>query len=106
MIESHYFWTNILLLALGTLIIRGLFIALSSRMNITNRWRQIFSYIPAAILPAFVAPAVFFHEGHQAWIFGKERFLVLILATFVCFYSKNTLFTIASGLAALYFLNV
>ncbi len=105
MIESSYFWTNIFLLAAGTLAIRGIFIGMSSRIQISDRWREIFSFIPAAILPAFVAPAVFFHEGHQAWIFGKERFLVLVLATAVSFYSKSTLLTILFGLTTLYFIN-
>jgi branched-subunit amino acid transport protein len=105
MIEPSYFWTNIFLLALGTLAIRGTFIAMSSRVKISDRWRQIFSFIPVAILPAFVAPAVFFHQGHQALLFGKERFFVLVASTAVCFFSKSTLATIAFGLVALYLLN-
>ena len=105
MIEPNYFWINIFLLGMGTLTIRSTFIAMSSRIIVRPRWRQIFSYIPAAVLPAFVAPAVFYHEGHQTLIFGKERFLVLVLSTAVCFYSKNTLLTILFGLTVLFFLN-
>ncbi len=104
MIETNYFWLNVILLAVGTLTIRGSFIAMSSRITISDRWRQIFSYIPVAVLPAFVAPAVFFHEGHQAWLLGKERFIVLIISTAVCFYTKSTLITITFGLVALYLL--
>ena len=105
MIEANYFWRNILFLAIGTMFIRGTFIAMSSRMKISDRWRQIFSFIPAAILPAFVAPAVFYNEGHQAWLLGKERFCVLVISTAVCFYSKSTLITILFGLGLLYFIN-
>jgi branched-subunit amino acid transport protein len=105
MIDSNYFWTNILFLAAGTLMIRGTFIAMSSRIRISDRLREIFSFIPAAVLPAFVAPAVFFNEGHQAWLLGKERFFVLIVSTAVCFYSKSTLLTILFGLGFLYLLN-
>lgn len=106
MIAPNYFWTNILLLALGTFTIRGIFIAMSARIKISDRWRQLFSYIPAAILPAFIAPAVFFHEGHQAWLLGKERFFILVISSVVCFYSKSTLATIVFGLAALYLINL
>ncbi len=106
MIEPSYFWTNVLFLAIGTIAIRGTFIIMSSRIKISDRWRQIFSFIPAAILPAFVAPAVFYNEGHQAWLWGKERFFVLIFATAICYYTRSTVATIAFGLAALYFLNV
>lgn len=105
MIDSNYFWTNILFLAFGTLMIRGVFIAMSSRVKISDRLREIFSFIPTAVLPAFIAPAVFFNQGHQTWLLGKERFLVLVISTAVCFYSKSTLLTILFGLGFLYLLN-
>ncbi len=104
MIEQNYFWTNVFLLSVGTLLIRGSIIAISSKVKISDRWREIFSYIPAAILPAFIAPAVFFHQGHADWLYGKERVLILILATIVCYVSKSTMATIACGLIALYFI--
>lgn len=102
MIESSYFWINIVFLAIGTLAIRGAFILFSSRLHISPRWREIFSYIPAAILPAFVAPAVFFHQGHSSLLLGKERFVVIILATAVAYWAKNTLMTVVTGLLFLY----
>ena len=55
--EARYFWINVLLLAVGTFLIRGSMVALASRIKITDRTRRIFSYIPAAILPAMVTPA-------------------------------------------------
>jgi branched-subunit amino acid transport protein len=105
MIEPGYFWNNIFILALGTIAIRGSIIALSTKIKISERWKEVFSFIPASILPAFVAPAVFFHKGQVDWIFGKERFLALMLATVVCYFSKSTLTTIGFGLAALYLLS-
>lgn len=102
MIESGYFWQNTLILAAGTLLIRASIIFLSARVKISDRIKELFSYIPAAILPAFVAPAVFLHEGHVAWAYGKERLVILVLAVLVCMYTKSTLATIAFGLTALY----
>ena len=102
MIEPAYFWRIVFFLAVGTLAIRGSIIFLSNRIKISDWWREIFSYIPAAILPAFIAPAVFFHEGHIQWMAGRERFAVLILATAVCYYTRNTLATISFGLFMLY----
>lgn len=102
MITQSYFWMNVLLLALGTLVIRGSIIAVSTKIKISSRLKELFTYIPAAILPAFVAPAVFFHQGSVEWAFGKERTLVLILATLVCALTRSTLATIGFGLSALY----
>lgn len=105
MIESDYFWSNVFCLALGTLAIRGSIIAISAKIQISDRWKEIFSFIPAAILPAFVAPAVFFHQGHVDWAFGKERFFVLLLASAICYFSRSTLATIGCGLFLLFLLN-
>ncbi len=102
MIEASYFWTNVFILALGTITIRGSLIFLSSRIKISARVKELFSYIPASILPAFVAPAVCFHVGSVDWLLGKERFAILILAGFVCYKTKSTLVTIFFGMIALY----
>jgi branched-subunit amino acid transport protein len=106
MIETSYFWWNIFFLAVGTFAIRASIIAVSSKVKISDWYKEIFSYIPAAILPAFIAPAVFFHEGHIEYLYGKERFLVLVLATVVCFVWRSTLATIGFGLALLFTLNL
>lgn len=100
--NDQYFWLNIFLLAIGTFAIRGSIIAISSKVKISDRTKELFSYIPAAILPAFVAPAVFFHKGHTEWLFEKERLVILILATVLCWFTRSTLATICFGLVALY----
>ena len=102
MIESSYFWTVIVLLGLGTLCIRGSIIFLSSRITISDRVREVFSFIPAAILPSMIAPMVFFHQGQVDFIAGKERFAILVLATVVCYYTKSMLGTICFGLGTLF----
>lgn len=102
MIPDFYFWTIAFTLALGTLLIRGSIIAVASRVKISDRIKETFSFIPAAILPAFVAPIVFFHEGQVEWAFGKERLFILILAVGVFYFKRSTLLTIAFGLCALF----
>lgn len=104
MIPSNYFWLNIFFLSIGTIAIRFSFIAFSSRLKISDRLKDIFSFIPSAILPALIAPGVFFHKGSVAIVQGKERFVILILATIVCYLTRSTLATIAFGLVALYFM--
>lgn len=105
MIESSYFWTNVFILAIGTISIRGSLIAMSSRIKISPRIRDLFSYIPASILPAFIAPAVYFNTGSVSWLFEKERLVILLLAGFVCYKTKSTLATICFGLITLYLIH-
>ena len=102
MIPQGYYWVNVVLLAVGTLVIRGSIITLSAKVKISDRLKELFTFIPAAILPAFVAPAVFFHKGTVEWMMGKERAIVLVLATILCAVTRSTLATIAFGLVALF----
>ncbi|MBN8541127.1 MAG: AzlD domain-containing protein [Deltaproteobacteria bacterium] len=104
MIEPAYFWTVVALLALGTLAIRGSIIAISSagKFVISDRMRELFSFIPAAIIPAIVAPMVFFHSGKVEWLGHRERLWVLLLAIFVCYFTRHMVATVGFGLFALY----
>lgn len=99
------FWVIVAGLAAGTFLIRASFIYLSSRVSIPKKYRDIFSLIPAAIFPALIVPMAFFHEGSNEALYNKERFVVLIISTAICFKIKNILLTILSGLFVLYFLN-
>lgn len=96
------FWLIFGSLAAGTFAIRISIIAVSARVRISNRTKEIFSFIPASILPAFMAPAVFYHEGHAEWLWGKERLIILMGACVLCYFTRSTLATIAFGLVALY----
>lgn len=105
MIPSEYFWSNILLIAAGTIAIRGSIIAISARVKITERQKEIFTFIPAAILPALTLPMVAFHQGQSQLLHGKERLFVLILATGLCWLTRNLLITIIFGLLLLRYLS-
>lgn len=102
MINPNYFWIVIFFLSIGTFLLRFSLIALSSRVTISDRTKEILSYIPAAVLPAFIAPAVYFHKGQVDWIFGKERILALAFATIILLLTRSILLTIVSGLLILY----
>lgn len=102
MITDSAFYIAVGLVGLGTLTIRGSFVFLASKIHITQRSRMIFSFIPAAVLPALVTGMVYFHQGQVDWLAGKERMIVVTLAAVVSYYSKNMLVTILFGLTTLY----
>lgn len=104
MIDAHYFYLITLVLVIGTLIIRGGFIAFSHKVNISPMARELFTYIPAAILPCLIFPGVFFDQGNVEWLGGKERLLVIVVSFMLTYFIRNTLFCITTGLALLYWL--
>ena len=104
MIETNYFWIVTFFLTVGTFIIRGLFIFLSTKIKISERAKEILSFIPAAILPAMIAPMVFYHQGQVEYLMNKERLIILILAVLFCYFIRNMLLTLGFGLGLLYLL--
>ena len=105
MIGSKYFLINVVLLMIGTISIRGSFISLSGKMNISDKVRQLFTYIPAAIFPALIVPVTFYHQGESQFLFGKERCAVMLAMICISWFMRNTLAIIALGLVALYFVS-
>ena len=105
MINENYFLLNVVVLSFGTIFIRGFFIALSGKMRIYPRAKELFTFIPAAIFPALIVPATFFHQGTLEYLGGKERFLILIAAAIACFFVRSTLFVISFGLVLLYLIS-
>ena len=102
MIDNNYFLLNVALLVVGTIIIRGFFIALSGKMVISSKVKELFTFIPSAIFPALVIPATYFHQGTVELIAGKERFLILLISGIACYFVRNTLFVICFGLLLLF----
>jgi branched-subunit amino acid transport protein len=102
MIDGNYFLFIVLAMAVGTLAIRYSFIALTGRLNLSPRVRELFTYIPAAILPALFVPATFFHQGKVDFLGGKERFLILLASGVACYLVRNTFFVVSFGLVMLY----
>ncbi len=102
MIQAEYFWLNTFLLAVGTLLIRSSILMFSSKIIISDRLKEIFSFIPSAVLPALAAPMAFYHPGTVDWLFNKERVVILLLATVVAYFSKKMTTTLLFGLVFLY----
>jgi branched-subunit amino acid transport protein len=102
MINENYFVICVIGLAVGTISIRGSFIALSGKMKISDKVRDLFTYIPAAILPGLIIPATFFHQGRIEILLGKERFIILMISALFAYFVRNTLAIICLGLTLLY----
>jgi branched-subunit amino acid transport protein len=102
MIGPNYFATIVFFLALGTFSIRCSIILLSSKVKISEHVKEIFSFIPAAVLPALIMPMAFFDRGEISWMLGKEKFIILIIAAIISYFSRSMLLTVLLGLVLLY----
>lgn len=99
--SGSYFWTNILALATGTLIIRGSMIFLLAKARFSETTREILSYVPSAVFPAIIAPAILLHQGHVDWLAGKERIPAALLTIAVFLVTRSPLGSLVAGIALL-----
>lgn len=104
-IDNTYFLIVVALLSVGTILIRGSFISLAGKMVINHKLKDLFTYIPAAILPALIIPATFFHQGKVDYLLNKERFAIVLASLILGHFIRNTLAIISFGLIALYFVS-
>ncbi len=87
-----------------TFLTRFSMIALLKKEMFNDRIREILSYVPSAIFPAIIFPAIFLNNSGSIQIEDNPKILASIIAIIVGILSKNILATIFSGLAAYWLL--
>mgnify|MGYP001309626091 CR=1 FL=1 len=84
-----------------TFAMRLSFIYLFGRFEFPPLVRRALRYVPAAVLSAIVLPAMFLPDGALDLSLGNYRLQAGLVAILVAWRTRNTLFTILSGMAAL-----
>tara|TARA_Y200000002_G_scaffold135440_1_gene111647 strand:- start:119 stop:370 length:252 start_codon:yes stop_codon:yes gene_type:complete len=75
-------------------------IALLKKEMFNDRIREILSYVPSAIFPAIIFPAIFLDNFGTIQLEDNPKILAAIIAMCVGIYSKNIIATIFAGLAS------
>ena len=93
-------WLLITYCGLITFFTRFAMIALLKKEMFNERVREVLSYVPSAIFPAIIFPAIFLNNAGSIQIEDNPKILAAIIATAVGIFSRNILATIFSGLAS------
>lgn len=91
----------------GGLITFGLrfsLIYLFGKFDIPETMRRALHYVPPAVFSAIIIPELLLSNDALDLSFANTRLLAGILAIVTAWYSRNTLFTILVGMAALFLL--
>ena len=75
-------------------------IALLKKEMFNDRIREVLSYVPSAIFPAIIFPAIFLDNTGSFDFTDNPKILAAIIATCVGIFSRSVLATIFSGLAS------
>lgn len=79
-------------------------IAILKKEMFNDRIREVLSYVPSAIFPAIIFPAIFLDNFGQFQFEDNPKILAAAIAVIVGVLSKNIIATIFSGLASYWFL--
>ena len=79
-------------------------IALLKKEMFNDRVREVLSYVPSAIFPAIIFPAIFLDNIGSIQMEDNPKILAAFIATIVGIFTKNIVATIFSGLTTYWFL--
>ena len=97
-------WTLIIYCGLITFLTRFSMIALLKKEMFNNRIREVLSYVPSAIFPAIIFPAIFLNNTGSIQLEDNPKILAAIIAMMVGIFTRNIIATIFSGLTSYWLL--
>ena len=97
-------WALILYCGLITYLTRFSMIALIKKEMFNDRVRQILSYVPSAIFPAIIFPAIFLDNSGLILLDDNPKIIAAIIASIIGIFSRSIIATIFSGLASYWFI--
>ena len=97
-------WALIIYCGIITFFTRFAMIALIKKEMFNDRLRKILSFVPSAIFPAIIFPAIFINEAGLFQMEDNPKIIAAIIAMMIGIFSRSIIATIFSGLASYWFL--
>ena len=91
-------WLSIIIAGILTYFTRMTMIALVSRDMLGDRIKEVLSYVPSAVFPAIIFPAIFINDYGTFIEMNDPKIFGAIVAIIVGYFSRNVIATILSGL--------
>ena len=97
-------WLSIIIAGILTYFTRMTMIALVSRDMLGDRIKAVLAYVPSAVFPAIIFPAIFINDFGSFVEMNDPKIFGAIIAVIVGYFSKNIIATILAGLLSYWFL--
>ena len=91
-------WLWILIAGIVTFLTRFSMIALINPKKLNNNTKKVLTYVPSAVFPAIIFPAVFLDKQGLFLSIDHPQILAFFVAIIVGYFLKNIILTILSGL--------
>ena len=89
---------SIIIAGILTYFTRMTMIALVSRDMLGDRIKAVLAYVPSAVFPAIIFPAIFINDYGSFIEMNDPKIFAAIVAIVVGYFSRNVIATILSGL--------
>ena len=89
---------SIVIAGILTYFTRMTMIALVSRDMLGDRIKAVLAYVPSAVFPAIIFPAIFINDYGSFIEMNDPKIFAAIVAIIVGYFSRNVIATILSGL--------
>ena len=91
-------WLSIIIAGILTYFTRMTMIALVSRDMLGNKIKAVLAYVPSAVFPAIIFPAIFINDYGTFIEMNDPKIFGALVAIVVGYFSRNVIATILSGL--------
>ena len=94
----------IIIAGIITYLMRMTMIALVSKDMLGNKIKAVLEYVPSAVFPAIIFPAVFINDYGNFIEIDDPKIFGALIAIIVGYFSRNIIATILAGLISYWFL--
>ena len=91
-------WLIIIISGLITFFLRFSMISLIKKDMLSEKTRILLSYVPSAVFPALIFPAVLLENSGSFVSYNDPKIIAILVAILVGYFSKKIIATILSGL--------
>ena len=91
-------WLSIIVAGILTYLMRMTMVVLVDRKMLGDRIKAVLAYVPSAVFPAIIFPAIFINDYGTFIEMNDPKIFGAIVAIVVGYFSKNVIATILSGL--------
>jgi len=97
-------WLSVIIAGILTYITRMTMVTLVDRRVLSTKLKQVLGYVPAAVFPAIIFPAVFINESGILVNINDPKIIAATIAITVGYFAKNVIATILTGLISYWFI--
>ena len=91
-------WLIIIISGLITYFLKFSMISLIKKDMLSEKTRILLSYVPSAVFPALIFPAVLLENSGYFVSYNDPKIIAILVAILVGYFSKKIIATIISGL--------